>query len=139
MMRVLLDTNVVLDLFLDREPFAENSATLWKAHENGQLTTYISAITPVNLFYIARKLKGYDIAKQAIVDLLATLPVCLVDHTVLQDGLNAGFKDYEDAVQHSSALASGLDAILTRNTKDFTSAKLPVYTPADFLKKFPIT
>ena len=137
-MRILLDTDVILDLFLDREPFAEDSATLWPAHENGQLVTYISAITPVNLFYIARKLKNRTIARQAVVDLLSTLPVCLVDHSVLQNGLNAGFEDYEDAVQYSSALAISLDAILTRNTKDYKSAKLPVYTPSEFLQKFPI-
>lgn len=138
MMRILLDTDVVLDLFLDKEPFSADSAVLWAAHEKAHLVTYISAITPVNLFYIARKLKGRDIARQAVVELLAALPVCLVDQAVLRNGLDTGFNDYEDAVQYSSAITSGLDAILTRNPQDYKSAKLPVYTPSGFLKNFPV-
>ena len=57
-MRVLLDTNVVLDFLLDREPFADAAAALWEAGRNGQIENYVSALTPVNVFYIARKLKG---------------------------------------------------------------------------------
>jgi len=55
--RVLLDTNVVLDFLLDRVPFADAAATLWQANDAGKITAYVSAITPANVFYIARKLK----------------------------------------------------------------------------------
>ena len=57
MTRILLDTNVVLDFLLDRVPFADAAATLWQANDAGKITAYVSAITPVNVFYIARKLK----------------------------------------------------------------------------------
>ena len=137
-MHILLDTDVVLDLFLDREPFAEAAAIIWQAHEQASLTAYISAITPINLFYIARKLKGRDIARQAINELLATLPVCTIDHAILQVGAASDFKDFEDAVQYASAVAGGMEAIVTRNIKDYQSASLPVYTPEDFLRQFPL-
>lgn len=57
-MRILTDTNVILDIFLDREPFVDDARLIWKAHEEERLTAYVSAITPVNLFYIARKAAG---------------------------------------------------------------------------------
>ena len=58
MTRVLLDTNVVLDFLLDRVPFADAAATLWQANDAGKITAYVSAVTPVNVFYIARELRG---------------------------------------------------------------------------------
>lgn len=98
----------------------------------------MSAITPVNLFFVARRLKGYKIAQQAVGELLATLPVCAVDLVVLRAGLETGFKDFEDAVQHASAIAAGLEGIITRNVADYTQATLPVYTPSGFLSQFPL-
>ena len=68
-MRVLLDTDVILDLLLDRAPFADAAAALWLAHEREQLNAYIAAITPINLFYIARKLRNEQAARQAVVRL----------------------------------------------------------------------
>jgi predicted nucleic acid-binding protein len=136
MKQILLDTDVILDLYLDRDPFADDAAALWEAHEAGHLTAYVSAITPVNLFYVARKLKGRDVARQAVTELLATLPICAVDLAVLQSGLAIAFKDFEDAVQHASAAAAGLEGIVTRNVADYRQASLPIFTPADFLSQF---
>ena len=70
MIRVLLDTNVVLDFLLDREPFAEAAAAVWEANRKGRIETYVSAITPVNVFYVARKLKGIETARQLVESLL---------------------------------------------------------------------
>lgn len=135
-MRVLLDTDVILDLFLDRPPFADAAATLWLAHEREQLTAYVAAITPVNLFYIARKLRDENTARQAVVELLATLKVCAVDQGSLSSALSLPFRDYEDAVQHAAASAAGLEAIVTRNLRDFTAATLPILTPGEFIHQY---
>lgn len=132
-MRVLLDTNVILDLFLDRSPFADAAATLWVAHEREQLNAYVAAITPINLFYIARKLKDEETARRAVIELLTGLNVCALDQAALRAALLLPFRDYEDAVQHAAASAAGLDAIITRNEKDFTAATLPVFTPSEFI------
>lgn len=133
-MQVLLDTNVILDLFLEREPFVDDAALIWKAHEAGRLTAYVSAISPVNLFYIGRKLKGRKAAEDAVRELLMVLPVAVVNQSVLEAGLQLKFKDYEDAVQLASAVASGLDTIITRNEADFEGATLDVVRPATFIK-----
>lgn len=135
-MRVLLDTNVILDLFLDRAPFADVAATLWLAHEREQLTAYVAAITPINLFYIARKLRDEETARKAVIELLAALYVCAIDQGMLSAALKLPFRDYEDAVQHAAATAEGLDAIITRNTKDFSAATLPVFTPSEFIRQY---
>lgn len=134
-MRALLDTDVLLDLFLDREPFAETAAALWEANERGDFEGYISAITPINLFYITRKLKDLATARQAVVELVATLRVCPVDQETLQSALSLSLEDYEDAVQHASAAANQIDVIVTRNLEDYVGATLPVYSPKDFLKR----
>lgn len=133
-MRILLDTNIILDLFLEREPFVQDAALIWKAHEGGHLTAFVSAITPVNVFYIGRKLRGEKVALNAVQALLSTLPVAAVNQAVLEAGLQLGFKDFEDAVQHACATASGLEAIITRNESDFVGAELDVFAPADFIK-----
>lgn len=133
-MQILLDTNVILDLLLDRPEFAENAALLWKAHEDERLTAYVSGITPVNLFYIGRKLKGLEAAHAAVTELLGTLPVAGINQAILQNALELGFKDYEDAVQHASAVALNLEVIVTRNLSDFTKATMPVQSPAEFIE-----
>ena len=133
MIRALLDTDVVLDLLLDRMPFADAAEAVWEAHRQGQFVAFISPITPVNVFYITRKVKGLQAAHEAVADLLTTVLVCPVDHTVLASAMALSFKDFEDAVQHSAAMASGLDAIITRNLADYARASIPVYSPTDFL------
>lgn len=138
MKQILLDTDVILDLYLDREPFADDAAALWAAHEAGHLTAYVSAITPVNLFYVARKFKGREIARQAVKELLLTLPICPIDSDVLKVGMETAFKDFEDAVQYASAAAVGLEGIITRNVSDYEMSSLPVYTPSDYLSRFPL-
>lgn len=135
-MRVLLDTNVILDLFLDRAPFADAAATLWLAHEREQLSVYVAAITPVNLFYIARKLRDEKKAREAVVELLATLNVCAIDQGMLKSALSLPFRDYEDAVQHAAANAAGVEAIITRNVKDYSAATLQIFTPEEFIQQY---
>jgi predicted nucleic acid-binding protein len=131
--RVLFDTDVTLDLVLDREPFAEAAASVFKLHERRRIEGYVSAVTMVNVFYVTRKIKGHELARQAVGELLAGLNVCPTDLSVLQEAHHLPFTDYEDAVQHACATVAGLDAIVTRNLADYKNATLPVYSPTDFL------
>ncbi len=132
-MRVLLDTDVVLDVIMARAPFAKAAAELLDLNEQGLFEAYICGITPINIFYIARKAKSSADLRQTISQLLQTVRVCPLDHSVLTNAFNLPFNDYEDAVQHASATASRLDAIVTRNVSDYKNATLPVFAPADFL------
>ncbi len=133
-MRVLLDTDVVLDVFLEREPFVQDAPVIWLANEQGRIEGYVSAITPVNVFYVVRRTKKDGaVARNAVAELLSLLRVCLLDHAILQTAYASPMTDFEDAVQHASAAARQLDAIITRNVGDYAQATLPVFTPADFL------
>jgi predicted nucleic acid-binding protein len=134
-MRVLFDSDVVLDVLLDRPGFAEPATALFDANEEGRLDGYISAITPVNVFYIARKLKGAERARRIAGELLTVFRVCRLDQETLQIALPLPLADYEDAVQLASALAAQLDAIVTRNLEDYKNATLPVFSPAELLAR----
>ena|SRR4028119_185225 len=132
-MRVLLDSDVVLDFVLERNPFVEAAGELFELIAQGECDGYISGITPINVFYLMRKTKGMDKARQTISDLLIAFQVCPITHTVLKEAFALPFTDYEDAVQHASAAAIKLDAIITRNLVDYKNATLPIYSPINFL------
>lgn len=134
MIRALLDTDVILDVLLAREPFHVPARDIWNAHYQGHFEAFISPITPVNVFYIARKLKGRDTAHQLVIQLLSTFRVCPLEHSTMQAALTLPLRDFEDAVQTAAAITSGLDGIVTRNLADYADATIPVYSPPDFLK-----
>ncbi len=137
-MRVLLDTDITLDLVLARAPFVDDAQKLADAHQQGRFIAYIAPITPINVFYIVRKTRGADVARQASATLVSQFQVCPLDLAVLQSALALPLKDFEDAVQHAAAQANRLDAIITRNLADYGGASLPIFTPADFLQQLGI-
>jgi predicted nucleic acid-binding protein len=136
-MKVLLDTNVILDFVLLRQPFAGDATALWVANEQGRYEAYISAITPVNLFSVARKEIGRVRAQGAVGEILSQIRICAIDAVVVWDAHSLQWSDYEDAVQHASATANGLKVIVTRNLNHYKNATLPVFSPADFLAQLP--
>jgi predicted nucleic acid-binding protein len=136
-MKALLDTNVILDFVLLRRPFADDATALWVANEQGRYEAYISAITPVNLIYVAGKEIGRALAQDAVGELLSRIRICAIDATVVRAAHSLQWSDYEDAVQHASATASGIEAIVTRNLNHYKNATLPIFSPAAFLVQLP--
>lgn len=134
-MRVLIDTDVVLDLMLKRAAFYADAFALWQAGDQGRYERYIAAMTPINAYYIARKLLGAPDARQAIGDLLAATDICAIDDHVLRTAYGSATSDFEDAVQIAAALHTGMDVIVTRNTGDYADAPIPVLTPAQCLAR----
>lgn len=132
-MRVLFDTDVVLDLIMARQPFASEAAELFDLGEQGAFEPHISALTPLNIFYIARKAKSSIDLRTAVKQLVGSVNICALAESTILAAFALPFSDYEDAVQHCCATASGLDAIVTRNTKDYENATLPIFTPTEFL------
>ncbi len=134
-MRVLLDTNIVLDLMLERENFVEDAEAIFLAQAQGRLSAYISAITPGTAYYVARRTKGSAEARNAVAGVLKITRVCTVNQSVLQNAVSLPLADYEDAIQLAGALAEQLDAIVTRDPDDFKASPIPVFLPADLLAK----
>lgn len=126
-MRVLVDTNIILDDFLEREPFVEDAAALMEAIESERIVGYVTATTLTNIFYIARRqTRSIELARQAVSETLTLMEVCLVDRAILEAAFASNLRDFEDAVQLACAIASRLDAIITRNPQDFAGATLPI-------------
>lgn len=134
-MKILIDTNVVLDLLLEREPFVENAILLFEQIEQGNLEGYIAATTITNIFYIVRKTEGREVAIAAVNRLLIGLQFCAVDRQTIETALSLALKDFEDSIQLACAMLSQLDAIVTRDRKDFIGSKLPIYSPTELLNQ----
>ena len=133
-MRVLLDTNVVLDFILKRSPFNIEAKEIFVRAAQRQIEIFVSPITPINAFYTTRKEKGKDVAFQSIEKLLKIVRLTKSDNQIYQNALSLGFNDYEDAVQHECAVTENLDAIVTRNSKDYKNSSITIYSPKEFLQ-----
>lgn len=131
-MRVLFDTSVVLDVLLNRLPWVQEARVLWQAHDEGQVTGYITATTITNIFYIARRHTDISHAFQAVDLCLQTFEVCSVDLQTLNVARKLSGNDFEDNLQIACAWLAQLDAIVTRDPNGFSSSPLPVYTAAQF-------
>ncbi|EKV03180.1 putative nucleic acid-binding protein [Leptolyngbya sp. PCC 7375] len=128
-MRVLIDTNVVLDLLQERKPFVDNAVNLFTRMDSGEIEGCITATTITNIYYIIRKIAGKAVAQDAITQVLSDLTICAVDLAVLEQALVLNFEDFEDAVQYACALASNVDAMVTRDASGFINAEIPVVLP----------
>ncbi len=115
-------------------PFDVEAKAIFDSAGRGEIKIYISTITSINAFYTTRKEKGKDIAFKAVEGLLKIVEVCRTDKSILQNAFSNNFTDYEDAVQHECAVAENLDAIVTRNAKDYKNASIKVYSPDEFLQ-----
>lgn len=128
-MRVLIDTNVILDFLQEREPFVENAARLFESIDFGRIEGFVTATTITNIYYIVRKAAGAIVAQDAVAQILADLSICAVDRNVLEQAVVLNFQDFEDAVQYACAVAYNVDAIVTRDASGFVNAEIPVVLP----------
>ncbi len=129
MKRVLIDTNVVLDVLLERKPHLAASAAIWDAVESGSAEGYLAAHAITTIHYLAQKQLGTRRAKRVIASLLQVFGVAAVDGNVLRDALQYETHDFEDAVSEAAARATACEAIVTRDPRGFRAAGLPVLTP----------
>ena len=130
-MRVLIDTNIVLDFLQEREPFVENAARLFERIDAGEIEGFIAATTITNIYYIVRRAAGMVIAQDAITQVLTDLNICAVDRDILEQALALNFQDFEDAVQYACAVVQNVDAIVTRDVSGFMSAEISVVLPEE--------
>lgn len=135
-MRVLIDTNVVLDVILEREPFVEAAIALFALIEAGKIQGYIAATTITNIFYIVRKIEGREVALNAIARLLQGLNLCAVETRVIQRALDLNLHDFEDGVQLACAILESLDAVVTRDVNDFQNTNFTVLSTAHIVDQF---
>ncbi len=132
-MKVLLDTNVVLDLLLAREPFHQDALKLFNKIESNELNGYLCATTITTIDYLISKHTNKTKAQESISLLLELFQIAPVTKEVLKEALSMQYSDFEDAVLCKSAQLAGVEAIITRNEKDFKIAQLDIYSPSAFI------
>ena len=133
MKHYLVDTNVVIDMLLDRED-ADAACAVFDGAERGEYVLHICALSFTTLFYSLRKILTREQRIDALTQLNDVLEVSLVDYDVITKALKSGWKDFEDAVQNFAAVADpDVTAIITRNVKDFTNSELEIVDSIDFL------
>ena len=133
-MKIFIDTNVLLDVLLERKGVAEDSASIWALCERKGFEGYISAISFNNTHYVISKIHSRKKAEQAMHTLIASFDIISLDKHILSRAVDGSFKDFEDAIQFYSAVRCDADYIITRNVKDFPQEDMPVLTPEDFLR-----
>ena len=132
-MKVLFDTNIILDVLLDRKPFSEHASYLMSKVERSEINGFLCATTITTIHYLLSKYLDKEKAIDSINSIMALFEVASVNRLVIENALKSKFTDFEDAVLHGSARHAGAEYIITRNINDFKITKIPVFTPTEFL------
>ena len=129
MKHIFMDTNVVIDFLANRQPFSLEAAKLFNMSVEGKIKIYISAVSYNNIYYVLRQSLSNNATIKLLENLADMTEITDLTDKVIRLSLKTDFKDYEDAIQYQSALSiPNIDFIVTRNTKDFKKAALPVLT-----------
>lgn len=130
---LLVDTNVLLDIILDRSPWAPDGALVLDAISRGRVRGFIAGHAVTTVHYVVEKEAGRATANNAVADLLQVLSVVAIGAADFQRALAMGLGDFEDAVQAAACLSAGADYVVTRNGKDFKGAPVMTRTPGEVL------
>lgn len=134
MKKILVDTDVILDFFFDRKPFSENSTTILNLCEKKIIEGYVTPVIISNIYYLLRRNAKHEKVIEKLKLLLTILNVLKMDKSTIEKALNSDFKDFEDALQNFSAVNFGeIEAIITRNIKDYKRSEIGVLTPESFV------
>jgi len=131
--KILFDTNVILDVLLDRQPFSQPATQLMAMVTRAEISGYLCATTVTTIHYLLSRHLDCRQASAAIGTICDMFAIASVNQLVIKNALTNGFDDFEDAVLHEAATGVGAGAIVTRNGKDFTRATIPVFTPVELL------
>ena len=134
MQKIFLDTNIVLDFLGEREGFYEPAAKILTLSDQKKIQIYTSPTSISNTFYLLSKFENTKIALEKIRKFKVLCSISVMDDEVVEKAINSDFKDFEDAMQYFSALASNCDLIITRNEKDFKNALIPVMNGESYLE-----
>jgi predicted nucleic acid-binding protein len=132
-LKVLIDTNVVLDVLLARQPFAADAAEIFGLIEQSKVSGWLCATTLTTVDYLLGRTLSASSSKKAVRHLLELFEVAPVNRPVIEEALNSRITDFEDAVLEQSARLAGVDMIITRNTKDFRKSSVRALSPKELL------
>jgi predicted nucleic acid-binding protein len=135
MKKLLVDTNIVLDLLAKREPFYSDSAKLFSLADKKLVKLTVSSLTIANTHYTLMKVKNAAESKSILRRLKLIVNVLSLDDKIISMALNdTDFEDFEDGIQYFSAIENSVDIIITRNLKDFKKSIIPVMTSSQYIQ-----
>lgn len=127
-----LDTNVLVDFLTNRQPFATAAATLFELGRQHRVKLYAASLSFATTYYLVRRGQSHEQAIQLVAQLEKLVEVMPVDGSIIRSVLESGFHDFEDGLQYFTATSIPVvEAIVTRNAKDFGAGSLPVYSPTE--------
>ena len=133
--KIFIDSDVVIDFFTDRLPFANPASEIFELNEQNVIQLYLSAASINNIYYIVRRFLGHKATLKVIEELTEMTEIVGTTKNEIMQALRNEFRDFEDSIQYSCALTvEGIEAMLTRNVKDYSASKIAVFTPENYLK-----
>ena len=133
MKKLFIDTNIILDVILNRTEYIENSAKILSLIDMKKYEGWISSLSCSNIYYITAKFFDKITAMKKLEHFRVRINISSVTEETVDLALSSDFKDFEDALQYYSAMKTECDCIITRNRSDFKESQLPVFTPREFL------
>lgn len=135
-MKILVDTNVILDVLLKREPFYHDGAKVLNLSSKGNVDLFVSASAVTDIYYIANQtIKNRSEIKNLLSRLLKVVSIASVSEDMIKRALELPWKDFEDSVQYSVALLQEMEGIVTRNPNDYREAEIDIWMPEELLRK----
>lgn len=137
MKNVLIDTDVILDVFFDRKPQSDNATRILSLCEQKELNGFVTPVIISNLYYLLRKTASHSRVIEKLKQLISIVDILHMDREVVTDALNSNFKDFEDALQNFAAISfNSIDVIITRNVKDYKKSEVGVLAPGNFIDSY---
>lgn len=133
MKKIFIDSDVILDLLLDRKPFSNDVAEIFDHSDKNKITICVSAVSVTNLNYIIGKLENRISAGKKTAKILKLVKVESVRESAIKKSIESKFKDFEDGVQNFCAIEAKHKIIITRNTKDYKESIVAIFTPKEYL------
>lgn len=138
MIKALIDTNVILDIALNREPFFEYSSKIFDRIDDQILEGFITASSITDIYYIASKQKDKVQARKFLISLIQILEVIGIDKDIVIQALESDVPDFEDAIQVFSAKSNSINLIITRNKADFANSGIKILDPQEFIQSLDV-
>lgn len=133
--KILLDSDVILDLLFDRKPFSNDSAIILSWCEMKEIQGFVTPVIISNTYYLLRKNSPHEKVIAKLKQLISIVDVLIMDKEVVVNALNSRFIDFEDALQNFSSVKSkNVDTIITQNVKDYKNSELNILTPSNYIK-----
>jgi predicted nucleic acid-binding protein len=134
MIKIFVDSDVILDLLAKREPYYVYAAKLFTLIDQQKVTAFTSPIVFANLHYLLKKMTSNKAALKSLRKLKTFINVLPADERVIEQSLNSEFSDFEDAIQYFTSANNGISVLITRNVKDYKKSKISITTAEEFIK-----